>query len=570
MNVSFLKIFVPRPPVFASVLFAGLLLGCGLAHAAEEPGSLNRIVSDVEALQRPSGRGAQPSPGEGGKCGLWLSFEVIRHWQEFSDLQRQQLSSLLAIPARQKSRVIGHFTLFYDTTGSDAPAIVTTTGGVCQRLPGTAEEYVDSAGSIFNHVWDFETGVLGYSSPPLQGDNTYWIDIHDLGFGLYGQTFPDPNSVSSGPPPRYNTYIEIDNDFCDVYPSSRGIPGLKVTAAHEFHHAIQLGGYGYWTGDLYFYEVTSTWMEDVVYTDVNDYYQYLSNSPSLSSQFSYPFVRFTEHNGSIEYSRAVWGKFIEQRFSRNTMLQCWEFMRQSASLPSLDRALANAGSSFRQAFLEWAVWNNAAGPNCDTVRFYAEGRNYPTVRLRNVVQYAAPQKIIVDSIQALSSVYRPVLVNGAQMMVIVSNINTSSTEGDGTFSYVIAAQGDETFKHLANGVYVRLQAPDPENWSTHESVPSVVTDIVVYPNPYPAQGSNSLKFRLPPVSGTSATLTIISGTFDRVFAHDVPVLEAVPSEPFISWNGYDEIGNRAASGIYMYVISVDGKQYTGKFAIVRE
>jgi len=74
-------------------------------------------------------------------------------------------------------------------------------------------------------------------------------------------------------PERWTSDIDIDNDFIGSKYNAKGIQALRVTAAHEFHHAIQYG-YGWW-GERYPYELTSTWMEDVVYTDVNDYYQYL-------------------------------------------------------------------------------------------------------------------------------------------------------------------------------------------------------------------------------------------------------------------------------------------------------
>jgi hypothetical protein len=536
-----------------------------------------QIIQQVELMRS----GSHTTVERGDKCGLGLSFEIVQHLQEFSESQKQYLRSLFASPSRQKSRVIGHFTILYDTTGFDAPALVTTAGSVCQQLPGTVEQYIDSLGKYFNDSWDYEINVLGYTAPPLRSDNTYLIDVHDLGSnGLYGQTFfgpsnPfDPAPYDPGPPARYKTYIEVDNDYCSSeFYYSPGLPGLQVTAAHEFHHAIQIGSYGYWGNDIYFYEITSTWMEDVVYTDVNDYYQYLFNTQSAfnASQFSDPELSFFSFDRFIQYSRAIWGKFVEKNYTRNIMLHAWEYMRQNASIPSLDHALLDAGSSFRQAFLEWAVWNSNTGLNCDTVKYYTEGRNYPTMRTRNIVQYTSPQKVIIDSIQVLSSVYRPIVVNGGQMMVIVSNVNTASSSlAKNGFSYVVADAGDESYKHLANGVYVKLEVPDPQRWSTHESVPSVVSDIVVFPNPFIARGSNVLNFRLPPVTEQSATLAIFSGALEKIISGDFSITEITASEPFISWNGHDELDRLVSSGIYFYVITVDDKKYTGKFAIIRE
>ncbi len=563
-------------PVIIKITFSLILstLFCVINLFQEDQTQSNKSAHIIQSLEQMRSIGLSKSKNSteySGKCGLQLSFDVIEHWKEFSELQKQHLMILLAPPSRQKSRVIGHFKIFYDTTGFEAPALVSTTLG-CQRLPNTVEQYIDSVGKYFNEVWDLEINSLGYAQPPLQNDNTYWIDVHELGFGLYGRTFPDPNPLNSGNPSRYKTYIEIDNDFCDVYPSSRGIPGLKVTAAHEFHHAIQLGAYGTWgLVDYYFNEITSTWMEDVAYNDVDDYYQYLTNSLSQQSQFSYPSKRFTEYNGSIEYSRAIWGKFIEKRYSPNIMLRSWENMRMNTSIQAIDQALTEAGGSFRQAFLEWSLWNNNTGPNCDTVKYYSEGINYPPMRVRNVAQYTPPQRIILDSIQVLSSVYHPVIIDNAQMMVIISNVNTATiTSALQGLSYTIAESGDETFKHLSNGVHVKLNVSDPQRWSTQESVPSVVNDVLVYPNPYLSNGTNVVHFRLPPVVDTYASLSVFSGALERLISKELPIREIQPSEPYITWDGKGERHEQANSGIYFYVITVDNKQYTGKFALIRK
>src|SRR5258707_4058814 len=157
------------------------------------------------------------------------------------------------------------------------------------------------------------------------------------------------------------------------------------------------------------------------------------------------------------------------------------------------------------------------------------------------------------------------------MMVIISNVNPSSnSRARNSFSYTIADHGDESYKHLSNGVYVKLDAADPEQWSTQESVPTVVSDVLVFPNPFVSKGQNVLSFRLPPVANPDATLAIFSGTLDRIISRDLPVIEFHPSEPSITWDGHDDQNNLAPSGIYFYVITVDDKQYMGKFVIIRE
>ena len=87
--------------------------------------------------------------------------------------------------------------------------------------------------------------------------------------GRYGFTYPERAGRTS------SSYLEIDNDYANpIYQQTKGLDALRVTIAHEFHHAIQ---FGYYQGSdsIWWQESTSTWMEEVVYPDVDDYLQYL-------------------------------------------------------------------------------------------------------------------------------------------------------------------------------------------------------------------------------------------------------------------------------------------------------
>jgi hypothetical protein len=556
-----------------------LSLVCQLAFS-QVKNSFNDIIDRVERQ-----RNFQPSNMQntvGGKCGLWQSFEVMQHWQEFTPDQRQRLTALLAPQAMQKDRVIGRFHIYYDTTGGNAPTLL---DGADHPIAGTAEAYVDSVGKIFNDVWEFEVNGLLYLSPPLEADSTYHIFISNIDIGgFYGETLMYPTPINQGIPSRFQTYIIIDNDFRFIgYPSSRGIPGLKVTAAHEFHHAIQIGAYGFWgDAELYFYEITSTWMEDVVYGDVNDYYQYLSNNPNQSSQFSQPNLRFSAFNQSIQYSRSVWGKFLEKRYSRDLMRTIWNYMRQYPSLEANDHALADAGSSLREAYLEYAYWNFNTGPNADTVRYYTEGRHYPAMRLTSMVDYTAPERSLPDTIQAISSSYHRICVLSSptdscnaknEMDVIISNVNIPAGMLDNNYAYTYKLSQSETqgSTHLANGLYSSLLVADQQNWNAQENVPSIVNDILVFPNPYVVQNGKRLWFRFPETPQRNvATLSIFSSSLDKILSNDMPVVNFRSLEPALVWDGRDDNSSLIATGIYFYVIAVDDKQYMGKFSVIRQ
>ena len=93
-------------------------------------------------------------------------------------------------------------------------------------------------------------------------------------------------------------------------------------------HAIQIGRYSYWYNDVYFYELSATWMEDVAYTEVNDYYNYLNAS---WGHFRNPHREFNSGSDLIMYSRGIWGQFIEKEFTIAMMRRTWEYTRSVAT-----------------------------------------------------------------------------------------------------------------------------------------------------------------------------------------------------------------------------------------------
>ena len=129
-----------------------------------------------------------------GKCGLERAAELIDSWNKFSPAQKQQLQIALGTVQSQKDRIIGHFHFYYDTTGADAAQVLDVN---FNPIPNSAEEYIDSAGTIFNFVWHTEIDLLHYIPPPLDdSDGTYHVVVHNLDAGLYGQTDPDPNPIN--------------------------------------------------------------------------------------------------------------------------------------------------------------------------------------------------------------------------------------------------------------------------------------------------------------------------------------------------------------------------------------
>lgn len=511
------------------------------------------------------------------KCGLGAISFAIEHREALSPSLQMDLRSVLSRPALQKSRISGDYRIHYDTVatviGDNTPAMLNPSGN---RIPGSHEQFVDSVISIITFVSSYETATLGYDAPPPDlgqgGGPEYDIYIEDLG-NLYGSTMPEVPLDNRPQGARYTSFISIDNDFTFVLPdSNKGLPALRVTLAHEFHHAIQLGAYAYWTDDIYYYEITSTWMEDVLYTSVNDYYQYLG---PVGAHFKNPELRFTTSNGRVEYSRCVWGHFVQKRFDRDAMRRSWVETRAVRPLQAIDNALRAYSSSFRVAFAEWTLWNFYTNVRSDSVRYYPEGRFYPLVR-QTVVDFLPPSRAISDSLRSLSARYYQVNAQLENLVLILSNINfenalnTNSTE-QFPYTYNLNVNKlDDTYQSTETSIFVKLDVPDRSNWWTW-GVSSRSPEGISFPNPFLADGRGVVN--IPIASQTEATggLTIFSNSMDLVYSATVRSrFLLAPGTQVFQWNGKTNEDQLVSSGIYIYVLEAAGRTLTGKIALLRK
>ena len=225
------------------------------------------------------------------------------------------------------------------TDGEVDPVTVNTPSTQCSanfcvhyREPGLSESataaQVQTTLDTLEHVRTFETQTLGYRQPVSDAPAVATTDNPDGKFdvflgdidqeGLYGYCAPDgaePNTEDGRAP----AFCVLDNDYAQ---SQYGIPplnSLRVTAAHEFFHAIQ---FAYDVDeDLWFMEGSATWVEDEVYDSINDNYQFLVDSP----------IRYPRRSADYSVDLAPYGSFVFFRFTaerlgnRNIVRQFWEY-----------------------------------------------------------------------------------------------------------------------------------------------------------------------------------------------------------------------------------------------------
>lgn len=265
----------------------------------------------------------------------------------------------------------GKFRLTYETTGPNAVPTADNNGN---GVP----DFVEWVASYFDYSWAFEIDTLGFLAPPI-GTGKYQIGFQEM--NAYGYT-----TVVSG----QLTRIVMHRNFVGFPPNQDpegNVKGAaKVTAAHEFKHAIQIM-YNYWNEPSWFIELDATWMEDIAYDYVNDYYNYITSS---GSPFTSPGQSLDAGQG---YEDCNWMIFLGERFDININKRIWQ-RRQSNPAENMfntfNYVLSNFYSSnFQNAFREYVVWNFLTNSRATTTHpGYGEASSYPLAALcRTVTSY---------------------------------------------------------------------------------------------------------------------------------------------------------------------------------------
>jgi hypothetical protein len=243
-----------------------------------------------------------------------------------------------------------HFCIHYETIGSDAadPAWVTQTGT-------TLEE-----------VYAKEIGSMHYRAPLADADGLYDVFLGEIGDqGYYGFCTTDDDTYKS------SAWCMLDNDFSPAEFGAPAINSLRVTAAHEFFHAIQ---FAYNAGqNLWFMEGTAVWMEDEVYPSINDYLQYLKYSA-----ITYPSVSIDNNDFPWHYGAVLFWKYLaESMRNKDVIRQVWGYGDSAYgrnALGAVKTMIAAHGLNFGRVFAKFAAWNTKPnGSYADRAHFPAPG-----------------------------------------------------------------------------------------------------------------------------------------------------------------------------------------------------
>ena len=501
-------------------------------------------------------------------CGFIYSFALQQYWDDLPlDIKLNLHKPYFDPPLLQDSLVSPHgkFMLHYDRFGVNAvPGTDSSNNGV--------PDFIDSAAVIFDYVRDYQINVLGYNPPldmngvPVGFYHIYFQNLEDV----YGTTYA--KEEIPGPPDfiRYTSYIILDNDFQNDIYLTRGLDGLKVTAAHEFNHAIQLSSRVWWLNqepvDLFLMEMTSTWLEDVIYENINNYIYYLpfmfqrfSNTSFVNIEYLYP------------YGNSLFWHLIEKRYGPEVVTQVWKKIEEKPGLDALNEVLNGLNSSLSIQLHQYSIWMNFTGDRADTINFFPESHLYPNLTIQsddvyNIEGIFSTQKNLKSLASRVLQIYT---TRGKEYFV-----NGVSTQYTGFCSHLTSSAILNTIPFNHYGVFtlwsepalrVTLTNTSRETATIKYSLGTEFTDIdmnlKVYPNPVVLSKQDEISFINIPEAGR---IYIFNSIGSQIYH-----LTIENQQQIISWNLKNEWGEAVSSGVYLYVFKSKAFEIKGKFAVVR-
>jgi len=255
------------------------------------------------------------------------------------------------------------------------------------------------------------------AAPPVDGK--YEVYIYQM--DAYGVTFPErifPNGTAS-------SFIGVRNNYDGFGRNDDPVPEqgcMKVTAAHEFFHAVQfgirLGGVNW----QWWMEASATFMEDEVFDGVNDYRNY------LISWFRKPYLSLDTFDGSHEYGSIIFCKYLAERFDGvNVIRDIWHRTTAASQLDAIDRVLrrhrqrlasASADDVFSSRFSisnllpQEPRWGYEEGRTYPEIDIFDVHRRYPIAPVSLTLEHLASAYILFEPEQSAQQLHLQVTLPG--------------------------------------------------------------------------------------------------------------------------------------------------------------
>ena len=495
--------------------------------------------------------------------------------------------------AESKSK---RFLIHYDVTGKNAvPADDRDKNGI--------SDFVDSALIFIDWVYEVECNELHYVTPRSDDSaggtpayDIYMMNIGDGGSqsqGSYGFTYPEYEYSSTYNRSKYTSYIVIDNDYSEKDSSNTtsgkryrtfydtSYTALKITLAHEYHHAIQFT-YGDDLTSRCLNEMTSTWMEYrlVPYTvDFLQYVRLLFRDPR-----AYPFGNGLAETG---YLYSILCHYLKQNFGDSVLLRMWEIMSVgNQGYKSLDMALQERNTNLADEWCKQLEWLYYTGKRAKPDKYFKLAAMFPEVKFYKDEAFISPTYTHSGGLLAFEFRFFRIWFSypDQKMMtpdtvdIILTDTDTQSAilQGDREMPYSIAISSDQIaggqiFGNI-NKYYYKLTTPQGNICDDFYFSQGELTKLIcyAYPNPFLTQKDQEMVFPAPdgaPVGAKLEEFYIMNSSMEKVFESSSLIVGINDQNRSVILS--DNIKN-LSTGVYLFHSKYKSNECSGKFAIINQ
>lgn len=476
----------------------------------------------------------------------------------------------------------GNFILHYAVEGEDSVPIEDADNS---GIPDYIEKAAFAADSSYRH----EVENMGFMDF-LKSDP---YEIYFLDFGFYGTT------RSSGSTTSINIHSNFEGFPDNTHPEGNQIGALYATIAHEIKHAIQYAT-NRWkgeSGNTAWSEMDATLMEEIVFDDVNDYYNYIMQYDDQQNDWDHGKARPSSIFGNPDspipgsYNHVSWMLYFFETFGTTFWVDVWDIIRadylntpdSEDLIPFVDavsQALELYETNFPQEHLMNHMWHMVAGPNFMTPGFgFDESAEYPTANFsktltqppdsvtnRYLRSHAADYLEVVPSniTPGQPSIFLESDINGFGIGVVgffkngeidiefMVNPNSSSQSLQTTWSW------DDLIDMRIAVVNTHRESSGTYNLTVSSTIPEEDTITQNYPNPF--NPVTTIEFAL------TERKDVVVEVYDRIGRKISTLVDEQLGRGFHTVR-FD--GTGLASGVYFYRIVTNQTAITRKMVLVK-
>jgi hypothetical protein len=296
------------------------------------------------------------------------------HDEQMDRFMRQEAApSRPELSGNELTKTSTHFRVHYTLSGEDS----------CTAA------HADTVKVAAETSWA-RASALGWQMPPSDGGRGGGSGLYDIYIrklvGYSGVCIEDSEYTETYPD-GYTSWVEVENDFSSW-------PYVRSLVAHEFSHSNQKA-YSQFENDpaRYFYENTSTLMQHIIFSDVDQLPDWLGSSPS---HLKTPHWGIFTRSGTYHYSGALWAWMLSNYYDDvmpRALIRSWTIMGGHAGEHTrydTDSVLRRYyDSDLKKAIGHYAVWRFFTAGR-DDGRHFDDGETYPLVTiLRSHSSYPA-------------------------------------------------------------------------------------------------------------------------------------------------------------------------------------